>query len=164
MASWAALAENSLFYFQFYLILHLHASWVAIVIPTDRPQSVRNRCVIEVFVALFVLSFCPFDISVGVWAFVIGLSQISSFFFYIQSWMQYGVGKNELSNIKAYIFQNLSLSMFLSLRHKSGRGVVHCFQDSLGDDVEHHVLPEAIVRRHWFAGYWYDVNIQFHLV
>ena len=32
------------------------------------------------FVALFVLSFCPFDISVGVGAFVIGLSQISSFF------------------------------------------------------------------------------------
>ena len=31
------------------------------------------------FVALFVLSLCPFDISVGVGAFVIGLSQISSF-------------------------------------------------------------------------------------
>ena len=30
--------------------------------------------------ALFVLSPCPFDISVGVGAFVIGLSQISSFF------------------------------------------------------------------------------------
>ena len=26
-----------------------HISWVAIVTPTDRPQSVRNRCVIEVF-------------------------------------------------------------------------------------------------------------------
>ena len=32
------------------------------------------------FVALFVLSLCPFDISVGVGAFVIGLSQICSFF------------------------------------------------------------------------------------
>ena len=30
--------------------------------------------------ALFVLSLCPFDISIGVGAFVIGLSQISSFF------------------------------------------------------------------------------------
>ena len=29
--------------------------------------------------ALFVLSLCPFDISVGVGAFVIGLRQISSF-------------------------------------------------------------------------------------
>ena len=67
-----------------------HTSWVAVVTPTDRPKSVRNRCLIEVksrkyqgvsfFVALFVLSLCPFDISVGVGAFVIGLSQISSFF------------------------------------------------------------------------------------
>ena len=32
------------------------------------------------FVALFVLSLCPFDISAGVGAFVIGLSQISSSF------------------------------------------------------------------------------------
>ena len=57
-----------------------HTSWVAVVTPTDRPKSVRNRCVIELFVALFVLSLCPFDISVGVGDFVIGLSQISSFF------------------------------------------------------------------------------------
>ena len=52
-----------------------HTSWVAVVTSTD-----HNRCVIELYFALFVLSFCPFDISVGVWAFVIGLSQISSFF------------------------------------------------------------------------------------
>ena len=57
-----------------------HTSWVAVVTSTDRPKSVRKRCVIELFVALFVLSLCPFDISVGVGAFVIGLSQISSFF------------------------------------------------------------------------------------
>ena len=56
-----------------------HTSWVAIVTPTDRPKSVRNRCLIELFVALFVLSLCPFDISVGEGVFVIGLSQISSF-------------------------------------------------------------------------------------
>ena len=52
---------------------------MAVVTPTDRPKSVRNRCVIELFVALFVLSLCPFDISVVIGAFVIGLSQISSF-------------------------------------------------------------------------------------
>ena len=34
--------------------------------------------------ALFVLSLCSFDISVGVGAFVIGLSQISSFFSYMK--------------------------------------------------------------------------------
>ena len=53
---------------------------VAVVTPSDRPKSVRNRCVIELFVALFVLLLCPFDISAGVGAFVIGLSQISSLF------------------------------------------------------------------------------------
>ena len=42
-----------------------YTSWVAVVTPTDRPTSVRNRCVIELFVALFVLSLCPFNISVG---------------------------------------------------------------------------------------------------
>ena len=47
---------------------------------TDRPKSVRNRCVIEVFGGVFVLSRCILDFSVGVGAFVIGLSQISSFF------------------------------------------------------------------------------------
>ena len=57
-----------------------HTSWVAVVTPTDRPKSVRNRCVIDLFVTLFVLSLCPFDISVGVVGVVIGLSVISSFF------------------------------------------------------------------------------------
>ena len=52
-----------------------HTSWVA-----GRPKSVRNRCLIELFVALFVLSLCPFDISDGVGAFFIGLGKISSFF------------------------------------------------------------------------------------
>ena len=55
---------------------------MAVVTPTGRPKSVRNRCVIDFFVALFVLSLCPFDFSAGVGAFVIGLSQISSFFSY----------------------------------------------------------------------------------
>ena len=49
-----------------------HTSWVAIVTPTDRPKSVRNRSVIELICGV-VLSSCPFDISVGVWAFVIGV-------------------------------------------------------------------------------------------
>ena len=53
---------------------------MAIVTPTDRPKSVRNRCVIEVFGGVFVLSRCSSDFSVGSGAFVIGLSQISSFF------------------------------------------------------------------------------------
>ena len=57
-----------------------HISWVAVFTPIDRPKSVHNRCVIELFVMLFVLSLCPFDISASVGDFVIGLSQIYSFF------------------------------------------------------------------------------------
>ena len=53
---------------------------MAIVTPTDRPKSVHNRCVIEVFSGVFVLSSCFLNFSGGVGAFVIGLSQISSFF------------------------------------------------------------------------------------
>ena len=57
-----------------------HTSLVAIVTQTDRPKSVRNRCVIAFFGAVFVLSLCFFDFSVDVGSFVIRLSQISSFF------------------------------------------------------------------------------------
>ena len=56
-----------------------HTSWLAVVTPTDRVKSVRNRRLIEIFVALFLLPFCPFDISVGEEVFVIGLSKITSF-------------------------------------------------------------------------------------
>ena len=63
-----------------------YTSWVAIVTPTDRPKSVRNRYVIELFGALFMLSFCPFDISVGVGTFVLGLSQIYSSFSCSEDW------------------------------------------------------------------------------
>ena len=52
---------------------------MAIVTPTDRPKSVRNRCVIDVFDGVFVFSCYFLDISVGVGAFVMGVSQISSF-------------------------------------------------------------------------------------
>ena len=57
-------------------------SWMAVVTPTDRPKSVRNRCVIEVFVAFLCCYFALLDISAGIWAFVIELSQISSFFLF----------------------------------------------------------------------------------
>ena len=53
---------------------------MAVVAPTDRPKSVRNRCVIEVFGGVFVLSVAFFYFSEGVGTFVMGLSQISSFF------------------------------------------------------------------------------------
>ena len=57
-----------------------HTSWVAVITPTDRLSRSVTTVVSNFFVALFVLSLCLFDISVGTGAFVIGLSQISSFF------------------------------------------------------------------------------------
>ena len=50
---------------------------MVVVPPTDRPKSVHNRFVIEVFGGIVVLSCCFLDFPVGVRVFVIGLSQIS---------------------------------------------------------------------------------------
>ena len=38
---------------------------MTVVTPPDRPKWVPNRCVIELFGDVFVLSCCPFDISVS---------------------------------------------------------------------------------------------------
>ena len=71
---------------QYCLISFIFFFWVAVVTPTDRPMSVRNRCTYNrFFVTLFVLSLHPFDNYVGIGAFVMGLSQISSSFLY-KSW------------------------------------------------------------------------------
>ena len=51
-----------------------HSNEITVVTPTDRSKSIRNRCVIEVFGGVFVLSRWFFDFSFGVGAFVIGLS------------------------------------------------------------------------------------------
>ena len=44
--------------------------WVAVVIPTYRPKSVRKPYVIESFGGLFVLLFRFYEFSVGVGAFL----------------------------------------------------------------------------------------------
>ena len=56
-----------------------HTSWVAVATPIDRPKSVRNCCLIELFCGVVCVVTLPFDISVGVGDFVIGLGPISSF-------------------------------------------------------------------------------------
>ena len=38
----------------------LYTSWVAIVTPTDRPKSVRNRSVIELFWGVVCVATLPF--------------------------------------------------------------------------------------------------------
>ena len=37
-----------------------HTSWVAVVTPTDRPKSVCNRCVIELFCGVVCVVILPF--------------------------------------------------------------------------------------------------------
>ena len=37
-----------------------HTSWVAVVTPTDRPKSVRNRCLIELFCGVVFVVALPF--------------------------------------------------------------------------------------------------------
>ena len=63
--------------------MRLNKTYKNLVTLTDNPKLVRNRWVIELFGGVFVLSLWPFDISVGIRAFVMGLSQISSFFSHI---------------------------------------------------------------------------------
>ena len=82
---------------------------MAIVTPTDCPKLVRNRFVIEYFGGVFGLSHCLLDFSVGVRAFIIGLSQISSFFSYypccfcIDFYPQFGVAVCLLSIKEVYL-------------------------------------------------------------
>ena len=74
-----------------------HTSLVAVVTPTDRPKSVRglfNRT----FLWRCLCCHCPFDISVGVGAFVIGLSQISSF---LSKYVQ--CGQSGTYNVDKYV-------------------------------------------------------------
>ena len=56
---------------------------MTVITPTDRPKSVCSRCVIEVLVAFLCVVTLLFGFSVGVGAFVIGLSQISTFFSFL---------------------------------------------------------------------------------
>ena len=56
-----------------------HTSRMDVVTPTDRPKSVRNRCVIEVLVTFFCCELVV-EFFVGIRAFVTGRNQISFFF------------------------------------------------------------------------------------
>ena len=56
-----------------------HTSWVAVVTPTDRPKSVRNCCLIELFCGVVCVVTLPFWHFCWCRGFVIGLGQISSF-------------------------------------------------------------------------------------
>ena len=55
-----------------------YTGWIAVVVPTDRPRLVRNRCVIERFCSFFVLPWRWIVCRLGV--FVILMRQIASLF------------------------------------------------------------------------------------
>ena len=44
-----------------------HTSWVGVITPTDRPKSVRNRCVVEVLVAFLCCHVVFFFIFIFLW-------------------------------------------------------------------------------------------------
>ena len=60
-----------------------HTSWVNVVSRTYCSMLVFNRCVIEHFVGVSVFLLCCSGVSVGIGTFVIGLSHVSSFFFFL---------------------------------------------------------------------------------
>ena len=59
-----------------------HTSWLTVVTPTDRPKPIRNRCVIEDFGGIFVLSLCFLDFSVSVRVFAIVLFHAANTIWY----------------------------------------------------------------------------------
>ena len=65
--------------------------------------------------ALFVLSLCPFNISVGVGAFVIGLSQISSFFSSqtLQFVLKQFVVMTTFLNVKYYLLSDVLQELYI---------------------------------------------------
>ena len=98
-------------------------SWVAIVSPTDRPKLVRNRCVIEVFCGVFMLSCCFFGFFCecrGV--FVIRLSQIYLFLFLlglnqISSLFSYHKGQAFSLFVGCFFFRKVQLKLCVSVHY-----------------------------------------------
>ena len=78
---------------------------MAVVTPTDRSKSIRNRCAIKVLGGVFCVVTLLFGFSVGVGAFGIGLSLISSFFLFIAS-----VTIDARTSLIGYIVYNVTAS------------------------------------------------------
>ena len=76
---------------------------MAIVTPADRPKSVRNRCVIEVFGGVLYVVTLLFGFSVGVRASVIGLSQISSFSLSMSIEKPFSIAGADESSLRCYV-------------------------------------------------------------
>ena len=82
------------------------------------PQSLCNQS----FGGVFVLSRCFLDVSVGVGAFVIGLSQISSLFSYIQLSREKGRDLSQSYDKSPYTYRNVKRAKWQhKQRHKKVR-------------------------------------------
>ena len=110
-----------------------HTSWVAVVIPNDRPKSVRNRCLIELFCGVVCVVTYPSNISVGVGAFVIGLGQISSFLSFYAAL----VNKNNMAD---NVLQNAKTTGYFSLKIGMGDDMGDTSMDMAGDEDDFDLL------------------------
>ena len=81
-----------------------YTSWLAVVTPTDRPKSVRNRYVSNFLWRCLCCHFALFDISAGVGVFVIGLIE-SDLFLFLLSKNIYEVYVFSGSNVKCRVEQ-----------------------------------------------------------
>ena len=92
-----------------------HTSAVTVVTPTDRPKSVRNRCVIGYFGCVFCVVTLLFGFFWRFRAFIIELSQISSFFSYKDP--KYGLNiifyNRRQYSVFCILFLNIGYSMLL---------------------------------------------------
>ena len=115
---------------------------VDVVTPTDRLKSVRNRCIIEVFVALFVLSHYTFEISVGLGDFVIGLNQISSFSFILHEKGHPIVGPPFFDHLHTYV-PTFSYVVCVSTLPTSSLGVAAMLVCCICKEVHVHIFSNA---------------------
>ena len=87
-----------------------HTSGVTVVTPTDRPKSVRNRCVIEVFDGVFCVVALIFRFSCGCRGFCHKTE--SDLFLFILSWkpLKRTVETRVCQNVMTLSYENNSLS------------------------------------------------------
>ena len=85
----------------------LATSWMAIITPTDRPKSVRNRFVVEVFGGIFVLSRCFLVFSVGV-GFFCHRNESDLFLFHVKNHISPGDKLCHLFSISCIFFFHFS--------------------------------------------------------
>ena len=96
--------------------------------------------------ALFVLSLCPFDISVGVGAFVIGLSQISSFFSSNTNQKGHFSFHDKNNAARNSELRKVDISTRLLLREISYGSMITSYLDKVTTEVDRTEALQALVQ------------------